>query len=577
MLTDCLRVLLLVSHLLLAGGVAAAEEPTEPPPLPEFPSLPADAAAGTGILQPCLEAYAEGVRCGRYRVWEDRAARSGRTLDLAFVVADALDPDAPASDAVTLFFGGPGVAVTDYAGPLIEHQADFRRRRDLLLLDFRGVGASGSLDCDVPYPGGVASRFGVLFPLDHVVACRDHLKERARLDLYTSEHTMDDLDELRAWLNYSALDLVGGSYGTREIQVFLRRHPERARVAVMSGVVPIFDEGYVRDARELQVALDELVTECAGDAACAEAFPDLAATVEQVFERVRRDPPTVDAEGQEVRLGPGELGYALRGLLYQRGAEVPLFLHRAASGDWQPVADYYLERSAWVAEVGGMGNAGMHFSVVCAEDIARLDDETVARETAGTLFGDHLIGAYRGVCALWPHADLPASFWDPVESDVPVLLLSGRRDPVTPPANADAVARYLPNSLHLVIPGAGHVFGGECLDSIQRQFIEAGTLDGLDTSCIQSRPREEFVLPLAAAKAGGISSPAQLQLPQRRPGEAGVSPDVAEIHGGDEERRGAHEVEREEQVAEEEQQKRGDQRRPHAAHPSAGEVAGGLE
>lgn len=199
---------------------------------------------------------------------------------------------------------------------------------------------------------------------------------------------MDDLDDLRGWLNYRTLDLIGGSYGTREIQVYLRRHPERARTAVMSGVMPIFDEGYVRDARELQDALDELVDECGRDEACAGAYPDLGSTVEQVFDRVRSEPPAVDAEGQQVRFGPGELGYALRGLLYQRGAEAPLFLQRAATGDWQPLADYYLARSAWVREVGGMGNAGMHFSVVCAEDFARLEDETVARETAGTLFGD---------------------------------------------------------------------------------------------------------------------------------------------------------------------------------------------
>ena len=97
----------------------------------------------------------------------------------------------------------------------------------------------------MPYPRGVASRFGSIFPLDHIEACRDSLSDRAQLDLYTSAANMDDLNELRAWLNYRALDLDGGSYGTREVQVFLRRHPESVRTAVLTAVSPLFEGGYV--------------------------------------------------------------------------------------------------------------------------------------------------------------------------------------------------------------------------------------------------------------------------------------------------------------------------------------------
>lgn len=433
------------------------------------------------------------VRCGRFRVWEDREARQGRTIDLAFVVADALDPDTAAGDAVTYFFGGPGAPTTPASPFLVPAVREIRQHRDLLLLDFRGTGNSEALDCDVPYPRGVTSRFGDIFPLDHVVACRDRLAQRARLDLYTSAHDMDDLEQLRRWLGYTALDLVGGSYGTREIQVFLRRHPDSARVVVMTGVSPIFEGGYVTHARGLQNALEALVGECLEQPACASAYPDLERTVAAVLERVRTDPPEVSADGETVRLGPGELGYALRGLLYRRAAEIPLLLDRAAAGEWQPLADYYLERSDWVAEPGGF--AGMHFSVLCAEDIARLDDETIARETAGTFLGDSLIGAYARVCGVWPHAELEPAFWEPVSSDVPALLVSGSHDPVTPPAGAEAVARHLPNSRHIVVPGAGHGVGGPCIQEIERRFLETGTVEGLDASCLETRPPTQFVLP----------------------------------------------------------------------------------
>jgi pimeloyl-ACP methyl ester carboxylesterase len=78
--------------------------------------------------------------------------------------------------------------------------------------------------------------------------------------------------------------------------------------------------------------------------------------------------------------------------------------------------------------------------------------------------------------------------------DVPVLLISGNLDPVTPPNWGDEVAGNMPNSLHLVSPGA-HVVGNQCLRSIQKQFLETGTVEGLDTSCVETLKPEPFRIP----------------------------------------------------------------------------------
>ncbi|MEK7325132.1 MAG: alpha/beta hydrolase, partial [Chloroflexota bacterium] len=70
-------------------------------------------------------------------------------------------------------------------------------------------------------------------------------------------------------------------------------------------------------------------------------------------------------------------------------------------------------------------------------------------------------------------------------SNVPVLLLSGEADPVTPPATADQAAQTLSKSLHLVAPGQGHsiIFRG-CLPKLATEFIESGSLTGLQTECV---------------------------------------------------------------------------------------------
>lgn len=85
--------------------------------------------------------------------------------------------------------------------------------------------------------------------------------------------------------------------------------------------------------------------------------------------------------------------------------------------------------------------------------------------------------------AIWPNSELPADFGDPVKSDVPTLILSGTIDPVTPPKWGEMIRKNFPNSLHLIVSGA-HDIGGSCVDQIRRQFLETGTVKGLNVDCI---------------------------------------------------------------------------------------------
>ena len=65
---------------------------------------------------------------------------------------------------------------------------------------------------------------------------------------------------------------------------------------------------------------------------------------------------------------------------------------------------------------------------------------------------------------------------------LPVLLMSGERDPVTPPQYASQTAETFPNSLNLVARGQAHsVMKNVCLRDITTEFIEQGTVEDLDT------------------------------------------------------------------------------------------------
>lgn len=468
-----------------AGTGAAAQQ------APSFPTLPADLPVGEGRTQPCLDQVEGEALCGRFRVRESREAEGGRTLDIAFVVLRALH-DRGNTDAFTQFNGGPGAATTPIASYMARGLAAIREDRDILLVDHRGTGNSEALLCDNPFPRGMPSRFETVFPLDHVDACREMLSQRADLSQYTTAHAMDDLADLATWLGYTQLDLSGGSYGTREAQIFTRRHADMVRTVILNGAAPVDQWVYLEHARTLQAALETVVSECAAQAACSAAYPDLETVLEEDLATASHAPPEVSVEGQVVPFGIGPLSYALRGLLYGRAGVVPARLYEAHEGSWQPLATYYLGRQSWVGAADVP--AGYHFSVLCAEDIDPIGWDDIARETAGTFMGDFLIGAYKRVCERWPSAHLPASYFTPVTSDKPALILSGGRDPVTPASGAGAVAAGWPNALHVVVPNGGHGQGGPCIVAMEVRLVRTGSTEGIDTSCVERAPPTKFVI-----------------------------------------------------------------------------------
>ncbi len=123
--------------------------------------------------------------------------------------------------------------------------------------------------------------------------------------------------------------------------------------------------------------------------------------------------------------------------------------------------------------------------MVCTEDVPFFDTMKIDRAKLETTFlGALQVDALQSVCAGWPRGPLDADLHAPLHSDVPVLLLSGGNDPVTPPANAEKAKAGLTNSLHLVLPDLGHgQIGAPCMDRVMAQFVGLGTVKGLDTSC----------------------------------------------------------------------------------------------
>jgi pimeloyl-ACP methyl ester carboxylesterase len=198
-----------------------------------------------------------------------------------------------------------------------------------------------------------------------------------------------------------------------------------------------------------------------------------------------------------VPFGATDLAYATRGILYGDAAlSLPLWFHQAADGRFDAFAQAYVDRARRLdADIAH----GVHFGVYCAEDVPYVDWPRAHAAAAGTRIAGYLLDQYRGACTVWPRGVIPASYREPVRSAVPALLMSGRRDPVTPPRTAEDAARTLSRSRLLTWRYGGHAWDGltgrGCRVAILREFLRTADPDRPAVECMTRDAALPFRMP----------------------------------------------------------------------------------
>ncbi len=431
---------------------------------------------------------------GTFAVYEDRESQTGRMIHLNVIILHAKGPGVK-PDPIFPFSGGPGQDATESAQ---YYRGDWTRdERDLVFVSQRGTGGDNKLDCPkAADDNNIQGYLDPLFRADLFRECRDELSKRFDLTKYSTELSADDFNDLRRALGYDKINVTGGSYGTRMALVYMRRHPETVRTAILNGVAPIAFRNPLYHSSNFHEAIRALFAECDNDPECRAAFPNLEDEYLAILHRLEQEPAEVTVgnpvtkEPVTVRLSKEAFIEGLRVTMYagRRNREVPHLLHRAFEGELRPFAEMALASERGIRKILALG---MLLSVTCSEDLDRITEKDIVEIAAWTDAGDTRIRTQKAVCEFWPRSEISPDYGDPVSVDVPTLLLSGNLDPVTPPKWGEEAASHLPRSLHLVVPGA-HGVGGECLTSIQKAFLESGSVDGLDVSCTRALTPEKF-------------------------------------------------------------------------------------
>lgn len=434
------------------------------------------------------------ARCGTLTRPLDPSGAVPGDIELRVAVVPALNLT-PEPDPLLPIAGGPGQGSVDFYTAYAWAFESVRRDRDILLIDQRGTGESATMSCEFD-EDLIEGEFSTELTIEYTEQCLEQLPYDPRF--FTTSVAVRDIEAVREALGYPSLNLYGVSYGSRVAQHFARRYPTSTRTVVIDGVVPPQISLGPEIATESQKAVDKILARCQEDDACNERFPDVDQTFARIVDQLKRSPVSIQVPDpstgrlHDLDFGTGELATAIRLLAYHPNsiALIPLLVNEAGDGNFVPLG------SQFMMTMIAMGDAlalGMHNAVMCTEDVPFYDPDAIDYEgLEASYMGLFQLEALQAICSVWPAGPIDDGFKTPLDTDIPVLLLSGDADPITPPRYADMALVDLANATHLVGKNQGHgqVSVG-CTPRLIADFIETADPLALDASCLE----RSFVMP----------------------------------------------------------------------------------
>lgn len=427
------------------------------------------------------------AECGSLSVAENPDQENGEQIALNILRLPAVNPE-PKEDPLFIIAGGPGQSAVGIAEQLFYTFEEVRKSRDIVFVDQRGTGESNPLHCN-----GLAA-VGQTLTLDEqksviASALRACVEEHgARLQFYTTPYAVRDLESVRLALGYQQVNLWGVSYGTRVALEYMRRYPQSVRTSVLDGVAPANMALPWSAETDARAALEKIHVQCASSDECTKGYGNLLEQAEVVAERLRQASVPVVSEHPATRLpysvnmNQQLFASAVRMALYSRDLAriLPLAIHRAHAEDYELVTAL----TAMAERRGGFVDIsiGMHYTVLCNEDYPQY--AALDFSESENFLQLKAVQSVSDACELWPRYPLPKDYFTPIASDVPTLLLSGARDPVTPPHWAENVMEGLSRAKHGIAPGGHHSITRDgCSAQLIAQFIHTGNIEHLDVSC----------------------------------------------------------------------------------------------
>jgi pimeloyl-ACP methyl ester carboxylesterase len=523
--------MLLVFTCLLSAEWLQAQRPTPPPNvnprIPHFPIKPGvpqipqllrrveparlPASATPDVIQSACppEAEALGAVCGYVPVPLDRKHPNQGTINVYFELYPH-SGSGPAESAILMNLGGPGGTTSGYRNFALYLFGQNLDVHDLLLIDDRGRGLSGAIDCGELQHGTAA--------WDQATAdCAAQLENAA--SRYGTGDVGQDTEVVRAALGYDKLDYFGLSYGGADVTAYATRFGEHLRSITLDAPfgTPGLDESrFVFDRYRTHAEPRMVRLDCLRSPTCSPDHPFPNAELDALIWTVRLWPvegDAYDANGnlKHVRIDEDQLLGNVIDNNTGNFASTGELLAAAASlwtGDPQPLLR--LEAEGYFSQLEFDNGDPTSFSVGALQATACVDmhepwDWSAPVPVRTAQYADAvsalppgyfapfsksvatgLLFSFFGRDCLYWEKPTPSSPVAPSHAKyphVPTLVLSGDMDSRVPLEEVTKVAALFPNSTLVPVAEAGHgtVFWTACAANLASQFIE--NLQVGDTIC----------------------------------------------------------------------------------------------
>ncbi|MFK7775504.1 MAG: alpha/beta fold hydrolase [Saprospiraceae bacterium] len=423
---------------------------------------------------------------GYLKVLENRSNSNSKTIEIPVYIFKSRSKN-PKADPIIYTVGGPGSTTMPSAQYMKYYK--YLDDRDFILIEQRGnYYATPHLDCpewskaiyQSNLPNFNANLYDNLF-IEAAKSCKDRLtKKGIDLNGYNTNEIAADINDLINALEIKEYNLLTISYSTKVAQVLLRDFPNGIRSVVMDSPLPLEASYDEESAGNLFYALEDLLTNCEKDEGCNAAYPNL----KQRFFKYLRDktihPLVVEVlnpknkKMESFYLKGEDLINVFTSASTSDVPNIPFEINKILNNDLSSVKK---QLSYFFKEPNQGAGIGMRLSVWCAEEHPFNSKEIIKKETYRypEIKGLSPATFESTICDAWGVKKVSAIENLSIKSDVPVLLISGEYDEVTPSKWANKMNDNLTNSFHLIFKGWKHTpttnWGNQCAMKAANDFF----------------------------------------------------------------------------------------------------------
>lgn len=433
-----------------------------------------------------------------------RGGKGTGVFSLAVVKAPATGK--AGKEPLLYLHGGPGIATISNVPRYLNSAAWklLRQERPLLFFDYRGTGNSEPELCADLQDSLNSARAQQLSPgerekykLELIGKCREKLfSQGIDVGSFSSMQSAADAEAIRKALRIDKWNVYGVSHGTTVALNLLRDHAAGIHSMILDSPYPP-NAPWPDFVRPFAESFEVLERNLAVDKTMASRFPSVRKNFVQAVNDLNKEPYKVkiNEAGDVYPVTGNDFAWSIWSALLNPAAIpfVPLAIEEASKGRYDFLAKWGQVFSN--PDRFGKFSEMQSKAILCYEGHPKNGSDTKASlEKNFPDFTAFNIDFEGDLCAVWQPVSAPQEAFAAVESLVPVLILSGEYDPVSPPLFGELTARSLPNSTFINVPAASHaaIHEDDCIRNIAVGFI-ASPGKKIDVECVGKREKIKFI------------------------------------------------------------------------------------